>query len=192
MFKLLVNIWKQVSRGKSWDQGFVSNGVIFNKHMAPCCSVTKSCLILWPYGLQHARVFISFTMSWNLLRFIESVILSSYLILCCPFLLMPSIFPSIPDFSSESALHIRWPKYWSFSISPSNEYSEFIFFKIDWFDLAVQGTLGSILQHPNLKVSILWYATFFMFQLSYLHMTTGKNYSFHYMDLCRQSDVSAF
>ena len=102
---------------------------------------------------------------------------SSHLILCHPLLLLPSIFPSIRVFSSESVLHIRWPKYWSFSfsISPFNEYSGLISFRIDWSDLlAVQGTLKSLLQHNNMKASILWHSTFFTAQLSHLHMTTGK------------------
>ena len=103
---------------------------------------------------------LSFTISWSLLKFmsIESVMLSNHLILCCPLLLRPSIFPSIRVFSKVSVLHIRWPKYWSFSfsISPSKEYSGLIFFRIDWFDLlAVQGTLESLLQHDNSKASIL-------------------------------------
>ena len=103
--------------------------------------------------------------------------LSSHLILCCPLLLLPSIFPSIGVFSSESALHIRWPQYWSFtfSISPSNEYSELISFRIDCFDfLAVQGTLKSLLQHHNLKTSILQHSVLFIVQPSYPYMTTGK------------------
>ena len=94
-----------------------------------------------------------------------------------PFLLLPSIFPSIRVFSSELALRIKWPKYWSFSfnISPSNEYSGLISFRIDWFDLlAVQGTLKSLLQHHNLKTSDLWHSVFFMVQLSHLYVTTGK------------------
>ena len=96
-------------------------------------------------------------------------------ILCCPLLLPPSIFPSIRVFSNESVLHIRWPKYWSFSISPSSEYSGLIFFKMDWLDLlAVQGTLKSLLQHHNSKVSILWCSAFFVVQLSHPYMTTGK------------------
>ena len=102
---------------------------------------------------------------------------SNHLILCCPLLLLPSIFPSIRVFSSESALHIRWPKYWSFSfsITPSNEYSGLISFRIDWFDLlAVQGTLKSFLQHHSSKASILWCSAFFMVQLSYPYVTTGK------------------
>ena len=102
---------------------------------------------------------------------------SNHLTLYHPLLLLPSSFPSIRIFSSESALHIRWPKYWSFSfsISPSNEYSGLISFRIDWFDpLAVQGTLKSLLQHHSLKASILWCSTFFMAQLSHPYMTTGK------------------
>src|SRR5574340_58839 len=107
--------------------------------------------------------------------FIESVMPSNHLILCHPFLLLPSIFPSIRVFSKESALHIRWPNYWSFSISPSNEYSGLISFMIDWSDLlAVQGTLKS-LQHHSSKASILWHSAFFIVQLSHTYMTTGKN-----------------
>ena len=90
-------------------------------------------------------------------------------------LLLPSIFPSNRVFSSESVLHIRWPKYWNFSISPSNEYSEIISFRIDWLDLlAVQGTLKSLLEHHSLKPSILWRSAFFIVQLSHPYMTTGK------------------
>ena len=98
---------------------------------------------------------------------------SSHLILCHP-LLLPSIFPSIRVFSKELALHIRWPKYWSFSISPSNEYSGLISFKIDWFDLAIQGTLKNLLQHHSSKASVLWCSAFFIVQLSHPYMTTGK------------------
>ena len=98
---------------------------------------------------------------------------SNHLILCRPLLLLPSIFPRV--FSSESAVRIRWPKYWSFSISPSNEYSGFITFRIDWFDLLeVQGTLKSLLQHHSAKISILWHSAFFMVQLSHPYMTAGK------------------
>ena len=97
-----------------------------------------------------------------------------HLILCRP-LLLPSIFPIIRVFSSESALRIRWPKYWSFSISPSNEYSGLISFRIDWFDLlAVQGTLKSLLQHHSSKASLLWHSAFFMVQLLHPYMTIGK------------------
>ena len=108
---------------------------------------------------------------------IESVMPSNHLILCCPLLRLPSIFPSIRVFSSESVLHIRWPKYWSFSfsISPSNEYSGLISFRMDWLDLlAVQGTLKSLLQHHSSKASILWCSAFLIVQLSHPYMTTGK------------------
>ena len=108
---------------------------------------------------------------------IQSVMRSNHFILCCPLLVLPSIFPSIRVFSSELALHIRWPKYWSFSfsISPSNEYSGLISFRIEWFDLlAVQGTLKSLLQHHSSKASVLWCSAFFMIQLSHPSMTTGK------------------
>ena len=113
--------------------------------------------------------------------FVESVILSNHLIFCHPLLLLPSIFPSIRVFSNESALCIRWPKYWSFSfsISPSNEYSGLISFRIDWFNLlAVQGTLKSLLQHHSLKASILQCSDFFVVQLSHLYMTTKKYLKF--------------
>ena len=107
----------------------------------------------------------------------ESVMPSNHLILCWPLLLLPSSFPSIRVFSNESVLHIRWPKYWSFSfsISPSNEYSGLISFRMDWLDLlAVQGTLKSLLRHHSSKASILQHSAFFMVQLSYPYMTTGK------------------
>ena len=108
---------------------------------------------------------------------IESVMPSNHLILCCPLLLLPSIFPSISVFSNESALHIRWPKYWSFSssISPSNEHPGLISFRMDWLDLlAVQGTLKSLFQHHSSKASILLCSAFFIIQLSHLYITTGK------------------
>ena len=122
---------------------------------------------------------LSFTISLNLLKLmsIESVMLSNHLIFCHPLLLLPSIFPSIRVFSNESALCIRWPKYWSFSfsISLSNEYSGLIFFSIDGFDLlAVQETFKSLLQHHSSKVSVLQCLAFFMVQLSHPHKTTGK------------------
>ena len=129
---------------------------------------TAACQALW-----------CFTISWSLLKLmsIELIMLSSHLILCCPLLLLPSIFPSIGVFSSESALHIRWPQYWSFtfSISPSNEYPGLISCRIDWLNLlAVYGTLKSLLQHHNLKTSILQHLAFFMVQLLHPYMTTGK------------------
>jgi len=120
---------------------------------------------------------LSFTVSQTLLKImcIESVMLSNHLILCSPLLLLPSIFPSFRVFSSESALCIRWPKYWSFSISASIEYSGLISFRIHWLDLlAVQGTLKSLLQHHSLKASLFWLLAFFMVQLSHPYMTTAK------------------
>ena len=121
---------------------------------------------------------LSFTISRSLLKlmFIESVMPSNHLILCC-LLLLPSIFPSIMVFFNESALCIKWSKYWSFSfrISPSNEYSGLISFSIGWFDpFAIQGTLKSLLQHHSSKASILWRSVFIMVQLAHLYMTTGK------------------
>ena len=122
---------------------------------------------------------LSLTMSWSLPKFmfIASVILSSHLIPWCLLLLLPSIVPSTRDVSNELSVHIRWPKYWSFSFSssPSNEHSGLISFKIDWFDsLAIQGTFRSFLQHHSSKASILWCSAFFMVQLSLPYVTTGK------------------
>ena len=122
---------------------------------------------------------LSLTNSWRLLKlvFIKSVMPSSHLILCCPFLLLPPIPPSIRVFSNESTLHMRWPKYWSFSfsISPSNEHPGLISFRMDWLDLlAVQGPLKSLLQHHSSKASILQHSAFFTVQLSHPYMTIGK------------------
>ena len=122
---------------------------------------------------------LSITNSRSLLKLmsIELVMPSNHLILCHPLLLPPSFCPNIKVFSSESVLHIRWPKYWnfSFSISPSNEYSGLISFRMDWLDLlTVQGTLESLLQHYSSKASILWRSAFFIVQLSHPYMTTGK------------------
>ena len=140
--------------------------------------------------LNHVQLFVtswtaacqaslSITNSQSLLKLmsIESVIPPNHLILYHPLLLLPSIFPSIRVFSSESVLHIRWPKYWSFSfsISPSNEHSGLISFKIDWFDLlAVQGTLKSLIHHHSSKASIFWCSAFFIVQLSHPYMATGE------------------
>ena len=127
-------------------------------------------------SLSITNSWISFT-----LMSIDSVMPSSHLILCCPLLLLPPIPPSIRIFSSESSLCIRWPKYWSFSISisPSNEYSELISFRIDWFDLLeVQGILKSLFQHHSSKASFLRCSALFMFQLSNPYMTTGKTIAF--------------
>ena len=120
---------------------------------------------------------LSSTISQSLLKFMstESVMLCKHLIPCRPYFLLPSVFPSISVFSSELSLCIRWPKNWSFNINPSNEYSGFISFRIDWFDLlAVQRTLKSLLQHHNLKASIFRCSAFFIVQLSHLNLTTGK------------------
>ena len=141
-------------------------------------SVSQSCLTLCN-PMDCSKPGFPFSISQNLLKLmsIESVMPSNIFILCHPLLLLPSIFPSIRVFSNESALCIRWPKYWSFSfiISPSNEYSGLISFRIDWFDLlAVQGILESLLQHHGSKTSILWCSAFFMIQLSNPYMTTGK------------------
>ena len=144
--------------------------------------------------LSHVQLFVipwiaahqgslSITNSWSLLKLmsVESVMPSNHLVLCLPLLLLPSVFHSIRVFSSESVLHIRWPKYWSFSlsISLSNEYSGLISFRMDWLDLlAVQGTLKRLLQHHNSKSSILWCPAFFIVLLSHPYVTTGKNHSF--------------
>ena len=120
---------------------------------------------------------LSITNCWSLLKLmsIKLVMPSKHLILCHPLLLLPSIFPSIRVFSNESVFHIRWPKYWSFSISPSNEHSGLISFRMDWLDLlVVQGTLKSLLQHHSSKASILRHLAFFIVQLSHPYMATGK------------------
>ena len=122
---------------------------------------------------------LSYTISWSLLKLmsVESVMPSNHLIFCCPLLLLPAIFPSIRVFSNELALRIRWPKYWnfSFSISPSNEYSGLISFRITWFELlAVQGTLKSLFQHHSLKALVLQCSACFMDQLSQPYVATGK------------------
>ena len=140
---------------------------------------------------------LSITNSQSLLKLIsiESVMPSNHLIFCCPLLLSPSIFPRIRVFSNESALSIRWPKYWSFSfnISPSNEHSGLISFRMDQFDLlAVQETLKSLLQYHSSKASILQHSAFFMVQLSHPYMTTGKTIALTKLDFCWQSNVSAF
>ena len=140
-------------------------------------------LFATPWTAAHQASLVSITNFWSLLKLmsIELVMPSNHLILCHPLLLPPSIFPSIKVFSNESVLHIRWPKYWcfSFSISPSNEYSGLISFRMDWLDLlAVQGTLKSLLQHHSSKASILQRSAFFTVQLSHPYMTTGKKHSF--------------
>ena len=142
-------------------------------------SVTQLCLTLCSPMNYSTPGLLSNTISQSLpkLRSIESVMPSSHLMLCCPLLVLPSIFPSIRVFSNESVLRIRCPKYWSFrfNISPSNEHSGLISFRTDWLDLlAVQGTLQSLLQHHSSKASILRRSAFFMVQLSHPYMTTRK------------------
>ena len=141
-------------------------------------SLSRVQLIVTPWSAA-CQASLSFTTSWSLLKLmsIESVMPSNHLILCRLLLLLHSIFPSIRVFSNESVLHIRWPKYWSFSfsISPSNAYLWLISFRMDWLDLlAVQGTLKSLLQHYSSKASILRHSALFIVQLSYPYMTTGK------------------
>ena len=169
--------------------------------MKQCTLMILYIIIFVVQSLSHVLLFatpwiaarqasLSFTISWSLLKLmsIESVMPSSHLILCHPLLLPPSIIPSIRVFSNESALRIRCPKYWSFSfrISPSNEYSGLISFRIDWFAFhAVQGMLKS---HHSSKASVLWCSVYFMVQLSHPYMTTGKTNSFNYMDSFGGSD----
>ena len=149
------------------------------KNCIPLSSVqslshVRLCVTPWRASCQAS---LSITNSRSLLKFmsIEAVMPSNHLILCRPLLLLPLIFPRIRISSSEWVLCIRWPKYWNFSISPSNEYSELIAFRIDWFDfLAVQEILKSLLQHHNSKASILQHSAFFMVQISHLYMTARK------------------
>ena len=163
-------------------------------------SVTQSCLTLCdpmdctPGLTVHHQL--SITNPWSSLKLMsmELVMPSNQLILRCPLLLLPSIFPSIRVFSNESALCIRWPKYWSFSfnISPSNEHPGLISFTMDWLDLlAVQGTLKSLFQHHSTKASILWCSALFTVQLPHAYMTTGKTIALT-RRICWQSNVSAF
>ena len=141
-------------------------------------SLSRIQLFATPWTAAH-QASLSITNSQSLLKlmFIELVMPSNHLIVCHPLLLPPSIFPSIRIFSNESVFHMGWPKYWrfSFSISPSNEYSKLISFRMDWLDLlAVQGTLKSLLQHHSSKASIIWCSVSFIVQLLHPYMTTGK------------------
>ena len=132
---------------------------------------------LWPPWTASCQASLSIINSQSLLKLmsIESVMTSNHLILCHPLLLLPSIFPSISIFSNELALHIRWPKYWNFSISPSNEHSRLVSFRIYWLDLlAVQGILKNLIQHHSPKSSVLWCSAFFIVWLSHPYVTTGK------------------
>ena len=157
-----------------------------------------SCVRLFETPWIAARqTSLSITNSRRLLKLmsIESVMSSNHLIFCHPLLLLLSIFPSIRVFSNQSALHIRWPEYWSFSlnISPSNEHSGLISFRMDWLDLlAVQETLKSLLQHHSSKASILHHSAFFIVQLSHPYMTTGKTIALTRWTFVSKSNVSAF
>ena len=158
----------------------IVNKIIFFIFKIFC--LVQSCSCVWLFvtpwtGTHQASLSITDSQSLPKLMSIESVMPYNNLILCHPLVLPPSIFPSIRVFSYESVLHIRWPKYWSFSfsISPSNECSGLISFRMDWLDLlAVQGTLKSLLQHHSSKASILWHSAFLIVQLSHPYMTTGK------------------
>ena len=160
------------------------------------CSATHVQFFVTPWTAAR-QASLSINNSRSLLKFmsIESVMPSNHLILCRPLLLLPSIFPSIRVFSNESVLCIRWPKYWSFSFSnsPSNEYSGIISFRINWFDfLTVEGTLKCLLQHHSSKASILQCSTFFIVQLSHPYMTTGKTIALTRQNFCQQSNITAF
>ena len=150
---------------------------------------------LQPHGLQHSRppCHLPSPRACSNSCPLSQWCHPNHLVLCHPLFLLPSIFPSIRVFSNGLALCIRWPKYWSFtfSISPSNEYSGLLSFRMDWFDLAVQGTLESLLQHHSSKASTFQRSAFFMVQLTSVH-DYWKNHSFDQTDLCWQSNVSAF
>ena len=158
--------------------GDFSLAIAANAQFSSVQSLSHVQIFVTPWTAAH-KASLSITNSQRLFKLmsIESVMPSNHLIPCRPLLLQPSIFPGIRVFSNESVLHIRWPNYWSFSftISPSNEYSVLISFRMDWLDLlAVQGTLKSLLQHHSLKASILWHSAFFTVQLSYPYRTTGR------------------
>ena len=172
------------------------SSIILNKIAQDlCCNSFQSLRCVWLFGTPWTaahQASLSITNSRSLLRLmsIESVMPSNHLILCRPLFLPLSIFPSIRVFSKESVLRIRWPKYWSFSfsISPSTEYSGLISFRMDWLDiLAVQGTLKSLLQYHISKGSILWCSAFFVVQLTHPYMTTGKTIALTRCQLCWQS-----
>ena len=162
-----VPVWGWPSRGWLRSEGCLS--------LCCCYSIANSCLTPCNPMDCSSQASLSFIISRSLLKLmsIVSMMPSNHLILCHPLLLLPSVFPGIRVFPNESALHIRWPKYWSFSISPSNEYPELISFGIDWFDLfTVQKNLKSLLQHHSSKAAILSHSAFFLVQLSHLYLTT--------------------
>ena len=200
--------WSKSDRGRqtphvityTWDLKRIQIMNISKQEQAQRCREVQSLSRVWLFATPWTaacQASLSITNPWSLLKLmsIESVMISNHLNLCRPLLFPPSIFPSIRVFSNETALRIRWPKYWgfSFSIYPSKEYSGFISFRIDWLDLlAVQGTLKSLLQHRSSKLSVLKYSAFFMVQLLTSVHDYWKNHSSDYMDLCRQSNVSVF
>ena len=171
------------SRGSSWPRGCnhvscIGRRILYHWVTSSIQLLSNVQLFANPWTTAH-QASLSITNSQSLLKlmFIESVMPSNHLILCRSLLLLPSIFPRIRIFSNESVLYIRWPKYWSFSfsISPSNEYSGLISFRMDWLDLlAAQGTLKSLLQYHSSKASILQCSPFFVVQLSHPYMTTGR------------------
>ena len=176
MWKLLYVLGFRFLVGIRVSPGFLADFLVYQ------FTLVQLLIRVWhfatPWTAAH-QASLSLTNSWSLLKLmsIESVMLSNHLLLCRPSLIVPSIFPSIRVFSRESVLRIRWPKDWSFSfsISPSNEYSGWISFRMDWLDLiAVQGTLKSLLQHHSSKASILQCSAFLIVQLSHPYMTTGK------------------
>ena len=163
----------------TWNPKALPQGIFVKGSDLSVSSVAQSCPTLCNPMDCACQASLSITNSWSLLKLmsIELVMPSNHLILCHPLLLTPSIFPSIRVFSNESVLCIRWPKDWSFSfsISPSNEYSGLISFRMDWLDLlAVQRTLRSLLQHHSSKILILWHSASFMVQLSHPYTTNGK------------------
>ena len=168
--------------GKGGQQGCVLSPCLFNLNAESVQSFSRVWLFVTPWSAA-CQASLSITNSWSLLKrmSIGLVMPSKHLILCFPLLLLPSKVPSIRVFSNESALCIRWPEYWSFSfsISPSDESSGLISFRMDWLDLlAVQGTHKSLLQHHSSKASILQCSAFFMVQLTHPYIATGKNHSF--------------
>ena len=172
--------WFQI--GKGVHQSYICCHSAYLTYMWVQFSSVQSLCHVWPFVTPQTtarQASLSINNSWGLPKsmFIESVMPSNHHILCCPFLLLLSIFPNMRVFSHESSLHIRWPKYWSFSfsISPFNEYPGLISFRMGWLDLlAVQGTQKSLLQYHSSKVSIHWHSTFFIVQLSHLYLTTEK------------------
>ena len=173
-FNIQLYICKIIKEGDKWRTYIIYKKYIY---IHCCCFSVPSHVPLFvtSWTIAH-QVLLSLTISLSSPKFmsIELMMPSNHLILCSPFLLLPSVFPSISVFSNEFDLHISWPKHWSFSFSLSNEYSELISFRTDWFDLAVQETLKHLLQHHSSNTSIFWHSAFFMVQLLHPRMTTEK------------------